>query len=110
TEAYGKGFNGRLMLVADTKSPEGLAALGNAAQRAAQDPDVAFASPAQPSPTGDAAIAFVVPKSGPQEVETEHLVHRLRNDAIPPALSGANAHVYVGGLTAVFVDQNSYLL
>jgi RND superfamily putative drug exporter len=110
TEAFGKGSNGRLMLVADTKSEGGIAALTKAGELAQQDPDVVFVSPPIPSPTGDAAIAFIVPKSGPQDVETEKLVHRIRDDVLPVAISGTDAHVYMGGLTAVFVDQNGYLL
>jgi RND superfamily putative drug exporter len=110
TDAYGKGSNGRLMLVADTKSADGLAALQKAGALAVKDPDVAFASPPIASPTGDAAIAFVVPKSGPQDVETEKLVHRIRDDVVPVATSGTSVGMHVGGITAVFVDQNKYLL
>jgi RND superfamily putative drug exporter len=110
TDAFGKGSNGRLILVADSKSPKALAALGAASGLIAKDSDVAFASPPQPSPTGDAAIAFVIPKSGPQDVETEHLVHRLRDDVLPVVIAGSGTKIHVGGLTAVFVDQNTYLL
>jgi RND superfamily putative drug exporter len=110
TQAYGKGSNGRLMLVADTKSAEGLRALTQAGQRARADADVAFVSPPTPSPTGDAAVVFIVPKSGPQDVATEKLVKRLRSDVIPASTVGTSAHISVGGLTAVFVDQNTYLL
>jgi RND superfamily putative drug exporter len=110
TQAYGKGSNGRLLLVADSKSPAGIKALQTASALAAKDADVAFATPPIPSPTGDAAIVTVVPRSGPQEVETERLVKRIRNDIVPPAISGSGVHIHVGGLTAVFVDQNRYLL
>jgi RND superfamily putative drug exporter len=110
TEAYGKGSNGRLILVADTKSADGLAALQKAGALAVKDPDVAFASPPIASPTGDAAIAFVVPKSGPQDAETSDLVHRIRDDVVPVATNGTSVGLHVGGLTAVFVDQNKYLL
>ncbi|MEA3055613.1 MAG: putative drug exporter of the superfamily [Actinomycetota bacterium] len=110
TEAFGKGSNGRLIFVADSKSPAGMAALAKAGQLAAKDPDVAFASPPIASPTGDAAIAFVVPKSGPQDVETEDLVHRIRDDVVPVATNGTPVALHVGGITAVFVDQNKYLL
>ena len=110
TKAFGKGSNGRLLLVADTKSADGMGALQRASALAAKDPDVAFATPPFASPTGDAAIVTLVPRSGPQEVATEKLVHRIRDDVLPVATSGSSAHIYVGGLTAVFVDQNVYLL
>ncbi|MEA3019793.1 MAG: putative drug exporter of the superfamily [Actinomycetota bacterium] len=110
TAAFGKGSNGRLIVVADTKSPQGLTALATASSLVGKDPDVAFVSPPQPSPTGDAAIAFVVPKSGPQDKATEDLVHRIRNDIVPVATNGSTVGLHVGGLAAVFVDQNKYLL
>ena len=109
TEAFGAGANGPLMLVADTKSEPGLAALQRAADLAAQDPGVAFVLPAQPSPTGDAALVLVLPTTGPQDEATEGLVDRLRNDVVPQA-ANAEVNIHVGGLTAAFVDQNDYLV
>jgi RND superfamily putative drug exporter len=109
TEAFGAGANGPLMLVSDTKSEAGLAALQRAADLAADDPGVAFVPPLRPSPTGDAALVMIFPTSGPQDPETEQLVDRLREDVVPLVESGDVA-VHVGGLTAAFVDQNDYLV
>lgn len=106
TEAFGAGANGPLMIVADSKSEEGLAALQRAADVARQDPEVTFVLPVQPSPTGDAAMALVLPRSGPQEPETEQLVGRLREQI---NADGAT-NFYIGGMTAAFVDQNDYLV
>jgi RND superfamily putative drug exporter len=105
TEAYSAGANGPLMIVVDSKSPEGLAALEAASATARETEGVAFVVPPIPSPTGDAAMAIVIPATGPQEEETEATVGRLR-DAIGPS-GGVN--VYIGGITAAMVDQNDYL-
>ena len=70
----------------------------------AEDPDVAFASPAQPSPAGDAAVINVIPKSSPQDERTTELVDRLRDDVLPGATRGSQVDVYVGGATATLQD------
>jgi len=110
TEAYGAGSNGPLLLATDSKSEEALAVLQRASDLANEDAGVEFASPPFPSQTGDAAIVQVVPTSGPQDEETESLVKRLRSEIVPAAVGDAGATVYVGGLTAAFVDQNDYLV
>jgi RND superfamily putative drug exporter len=51
----------------------------------------------------------VVPKDSPQSEETEELVHRLRDKALPTALGGSGVEALVGGGTAAFVDQSSYV-
>src|SRR4029450_4745146 len=70
----------------------------------AQDPDVAFVSPPQPSPRGDAAVLNVIPKSPPQAQATTHLVKPLRDDVLPGATRGSRVNVYVGGATATLQD------
>jgi putative drug exporter of the RND superfamily len=50
------------------------------------------------------AIVFVTPKSAPQDEETDKLVDRIREDAVPAATAGGNAVAYVSGLTAAFKD------
>jgi RND superfamily putative drug exporter len=109
TEAFGAGANGPLMLVADTKSEEGLAVLQAAADAATADPGVELALPPIPSPTGDAAMVLVLPTTGPQQQETKELVHRLRDDVVPGVVEGSDVAIHVGGLTAAFTDQDDYL-
>jgi RND superfamily putative drug exporter len=73
-------------------------------QAVADDPDVAFVSPAQRSPSGDAAVLNVIPKSSPQDRRTSELVDRLRADVLPAATRGSHVQVYVGGATATLQD------
>ena len=65
---------------------------------------MAFVSPAEPSPAGDAAVLNVIPKSSPQDERTTELVDRLRDDVLPGATRGSQVDVYVGGATATLQD------
>ena len=104
-EGFGPGFNGPLVLAATT--PEDGSAkttLARVQQAVSKDRDVAFASPPQPSPNGDAAVLNVIPKSSPQDERTAELVDRLRDEVLPAATRGSQMDVYVGGATATFQD------
>jgi RND superfamily putative drug exporter len=104
-EGFGPGFNGPLVLAATTPADgPGKTTLSQVRQAVAQDPDVAFVSPAQPSPDGDAAVLNVIPKSSPQDERTTELVDRLRDDVLPGATRGSQVQVYVGGATATLED------
>jgi RND superfamily putative drug exporter len=104
-EGFGPGFNGPLVLAATTPADgSGQPTLNRIQQAVAQDPDVAFVSPARPSPNGDAAVLNVIPKSSPQDERTTELVDRLRDDVLPGATRGSQVDVYVGGATATFQD------
>ena len=104
-EGFGPGFNGPLVLAATTPADgSGTATLSRVQQAVAQDRDVAFVSPAQPSPAGDAAVLNVIPKSSPQDARTSELVDRLRGDVLPAATRGSEVDVYVGGATATLQD------
>src|SRR5215207_3499901 len=104
-EGFGPGFNGPLVLAATTPADGwGTATLSRIQAAVAKDPDVAFVSPAQPSPSGDAAVLNVIPKSSPQDERTSELVDRLRDDVLPGATRGSQVDVYVGGATATLQD------
>jgi RND superfamily putative drug exporter len=104
-EGFGPGFNGPLVLAATTPADgSGKATLSRIQQAVASDRDVAFVSPPQPSPGGDAAVLNVIPKSSPQDERTTELVNRLRDDVLPGATRGSRVHVYVGGATATLQD------
>jgi RND superfamily putative drug exporter len=102
TEGFGPGANGPLLVVAELPRGSGPQALAPLARAVRADRDVAFVSPAQPSPDGRAAVLAVVPRSSPQADATTALVRRLRADVAPT--HGITA--YVGGATAGFVDQS----
>jgi RND superfamily putative drug exporter len=104
-EGFGPGFNGPLVLAATTPTDgSGKTTLSRVQRTVAQDPDVAFVSPPQPSPRGDAAVLNVIPKSSPQDQATTDLVKRLRDDVLPGATRDSRVNVYVGGATATLQD------
>jgi RND superfamily putative drug exporter len=108
TEGFGPGSNGPLLLVAELPRGSGTQELVPHARAVRADRDVAFVSPAQPSPDGHAAVLAVVPRSSPQAEATTALVERMRDDVVPGAApSGVTVHV--GGRTAGFIDQSELI-
>lgn len=112
--AFGPGFNGPFTIVVD-------AGAGRPAQPAVQavtaalaaEPGIAGVGAVLPNEQGDAAVIFAYPTTSPQAVQTERLVHHLRDDVLPAALSeagaGADAQTYVAGWTAAGVDISERL-
>ena len=104
---FGPGFNGPLQVVAVVHGPEDQAALGRVVAAAKVQPNVASVSAPIliPDKTGSEVATFnVYPKSAPQDAATTTLINRLRDQTVPKAVAGSGLTVYVGGLTAVFVD------
>jgi RND superfamily putative drug exporter len=108
-EGFGAGFNGPLVLAAEFPKGADTAALDQLATRLQQTPDVAAVVGPTLSPTGDAAVIRVIPKSSPQSVATTDLVATLRDDVIPASVGGSDVQVHVGGLTASSIDVSERL-
>jgi putative drug exporter of the RND superfamily len=101
-EGFGPGFNGPIPIVVDVNDdPQ---APQKIYDRVRQLPDVASVRQPQLNDEKSVAIVFVTPKSAPQDEETDKLVDRIRDDAVPAATAGGNAVAYVSGLTAAFKD------
>ena len=109
TRGFGPGFNGPLVLVsllpADT-APETLAPVQQTLQATA---GVVFASPAVPSPDGQAVLWQVIPATSPQAAETAQLVRTIRTDVLPGATADTGLDVAVTGTVAANADFSSYL-
>jgi RND superfamily putative drug exporter len=108
-DGFGPGFNGPLLLVAETGkdvAPQDLEAITKAL---GATEDVAFASPAVPNEDGTAVRWFVVPNSGPQAEATTQLVSRLRGDVLPALEAKAGVEVLVTGQTAISIDFSNLL-
>jgi len=110
-DGFGPGFNGPLLLVADLPEGATLADLDVIEEAVADDPGVAFISPARPNKPEDptAAMWNLVPESGPQDKATTDLVNRLRNDVLPPTEEAVGTEVLVTGTVAVNTDFSDYL-
>ncbi len=108
-EGFGAGFNGPLVLAAEFPKGSDTQALDQLATRLQQTPDVAAVVGPTMSPSGDAAVIRVIPKSSPQSVATTDLVGALRDDVIPASVRGSDVQVHVGGLTASSIDVSERL-
>ena len=109
TDGFGPGFNGQLLVVADL-SAGGTAADLDALRTRLQTTDgVAAVSPAAMNPAGDTAVIAVAPTTAPQANETEALLHTVRDEILPDVVAGTGITVYVGGLTAAFLDQTDVI-
>jgi putative drug exporter of the RND superfamily len=101
-EGFGPGFNGPLLLVAQTSSPADAAAL-----RAleAQLPHVANVTSVRAlAGAGGTEAIQVTPGTSPEDKATTDLITNLRDHFIPAAEQGTTMRVYVGGITATFAD------
>ena len=108
--AFGPGFNGPLVLVAQSSgSSADQAALLRLEHSLSTVPGVAAVAPLPGKPGAKVAIVQVYPTTAPQDVKTSQLITHLRNDVIPPLEHGTTMRVYVGGATAIFDDFASII-
>jgi len=99
---FGPGFNGPLLLVAQTSSPADAAALRTLEAGLPKVADVT--SVRQIAATTGTEVIQVTPGTSPEAKATSDLISTLRNDSIPAAERGTTLRVYIGGVTATFAD------
>jgi putative drug exporter of the RND superfamily len=105
-DGFGSGFNGPLVLSAELDGAT-VADLEPLVDALEADPGVQAVAPVLPNDTGSAAVVRVIPTTAPQAEATTELVHRLRDDVIPTALTDVpGAEVHVGGQAAMFIDMS----
>nr|WP_216667565.1 MMPL family transporter [Saccharibacillus deserti] len=110
SESFGEGFNGTLLIVAESANgadvtPQTLGALTQGIQ---QVDNVSVVSPLGISENGKLALFSVIPKTGPNDAETRDLVTTLRDDH--SALATDNGITLgVTGVTAVNIDMSAKL-
>jgi RND superfamily putative drug exporter len=101
-DGFGPGFNGPLLLVAQTSSPADAAALRTLEAGLPKVADVT--SVRQIAATTGTEVIQVTPGTPPEAKATSDLISTLRNDSIPAAERGTTLRVYIGGVTATFAD------
>jgi RND superfamily putative drug exporter len=101
-KGFGPGFNGQLLLVAQTSSPTDAAALRTLQDRLPHVADVTSVR-ALAAAHGTEVIQ-VTPSTSPEAEATSRLITTLRDHVIPAAEQGTTLRVYVGGITATFAD------
>ncbi|MEN1990533.1 MMPL family transporter [Paenibacillus hubeiensis] len=108
-EGFGEGINGPLVIVAKVsggKDPQ--AAISQATAYISDLPNVSSVTPAIPSPSGNAAIITVLPKTGPHDIRTTELVETIREQA-DQTTKNNNVEIMVTGGTAVNIDISEKL-
>src|SRR5438270_2197193 len=105
---FGPGYTGRLLVAAELPNRQAVGVLERLRTTLQADPDVIpnTVSPVILNPRGDTALVNLTPKSGPQADATKALVKRMRNQYVPDTLRGTGVKGHVGGITAIFLDQD----
>ncbi|MBV9285180.1 MAG: MMPL family transporter [Acidimicrobiia bacterium] len=108
TEGFGPGYTGRLLVAAELPNKQSASVLESLRSKLQADPDVIpqTVSPVILNPAGNTALINLTPKSGPQADATKALVRRMRNDYVPSTTAGTAVKGHVGGVTAIFLDQD----
>jgi putative drug exporter of the RND superfamily len=101
-DGFGPGFNGPLLLVAQTSSPADAAALRMLEADLHKVADVT--SVRQVAAASGTEVIQVTPGTSPEAKATSDLISTLRSDIIPVAERGTTLRVYIGGVTATFAD------
>ncbi|MCZ9339885.1 MMPL family transporter, partial [Streptomyces sp. TRM76130] len=108
--AFGPGFNGPLLVLAeaDASGEAGQRQTAAVAQRLQRLPDVVRVSAPQYDPDSGRAVIQVVPAGGPQDEATQDLVDAVREDA-SAIRRDTGVTVSVTGTTAIGIDVSDRL-
>ncbi|QES42102.1 hypothetical protein DEJ49_14875 [Streptomyces venezuelae] len=109
SEGFGPGFNGPLMVVGDLEGADDpKAAAGEITRTISKLDDVLTVAPPMFNKEKNTAIISVVPSSKPSGLETEDLVHSIR-DTGAQIKSDSGAEIMVTGTTAMNIDVSQKL-
>ncbi|MFK4270492.1 MMPL family transporter [Streptomyces milbemycinicus] len=109
SDGFGPGSNGPLMVVVDAKGSDDPKGAVEQARQTIHDVDgVASVSPARFNKGNDTAMLTVISKYKPSSVDTEDVVHHIRDEAAS-LKSGTGAEMLVTGQTAMNIDISQKL-
>ncbi len=108
-QGFGPGFNGPLLVVANTSDQASSSAFTTLAATLKTTPGVASVAVPPTASGSHVRVLDVIPTTSPQSGTTTDLINHLRDSVIPAAALGTTLKVYVGGQTAVFQDFASVL-
>jgi RND superfamily putative drug exporter len=110
SEGFGPGFNAPILVVAQgVGGPPADGDLASLASRLESADGVDSVTEPQVLEDTDLALINVFPTSAPQDEETTDLVHRLRNEAIPPVEAASTLDVLTTGAPPGVVDFSDYI-
>ncbi|MFG3101660.1 MMPL family transporter [Streptomyces sp. NPDC048182] len=107
SDGFGPGFNGPLLVVVDAKGSDKSAFTKVSDEIKGLD-GVKAVTPPAPNKAGDTATISVIPDYKPSSVETENLVHAIR-DAGAGIKADTGAETLVTGSTAMNIDVSQKL-
>jgi RND superfamily putative drug exporter len=108
-EGFGEGFNGRLVMVVHSATPEAAQQSVDRAAGVAQGvAGVAAVTPPQTSADGRTALVGIVPTTSPSDESTFDLVRTLRAELAPTA-EATDADIALTGATAIGIDVSDKL-
>ncbi|KOO46459.1 MMPL family transporter [Priestia koreensis] len=108
-EGFGEGINGPLVVVLDASTSENAqTAFVKTAEQLQKFKNVAFMTPPMPNQDGMFAIVNILPKTGPNDLETKELVNSIRDKAAQVEKTN-NVKMMVTGATAVNIDISDKL-
>jgi RND superfamily putative drug exporter len=118
TEGFGPGTNGPLVIALELPDQAAESEVDAFVTRLNGEEGVEFVADPVINQDGTAAIVNVIPSSSPQDEETQDLVKRLREEAVPAQLGGTGITAqlggtgitaHIGGVTAALEDQSEYI-
>ncbi len=106
---FGPGYNGPILVVADTPNGDADADLLDRLKVALEDTE-GVADVTEPQSAGENLFLFnVYPTTAPQDRETTQLVHRIRKDVVPSVISGESPEIFLTGDGPFVVDFADYI-
>jgi RND superfamily putative drug exporter len=106
TAGFGEGFNGPLLVVADSDTPFTASTIADAKTALAGLDHVSEVIPGGLSSAGTTATFTVVPDAGPDADSTVDLVHALRDSSLDQK---TGLDIGVTGVTAINIDMSKTL-
>jgi len=103
-KGFGPGFNGPLTIVGSIKNAGDTATMQRLDASLNGKPGIAFVQPLTFNANKTVGIINVIPTTSPQDAKTAALISTIRSTYIPAATTSSHTAIYVGGITAIFVD------
>ncbi len=103
-QGFGPGFNGPLTIVGAITNANDKTAMENLDASLKSKPGIAAVEPLITNPKGTVGIINVIPTTSPQDAKTAALISTIRTKYIPAATTTSHTAIFVGGITAIFVD------
>ncbi|KOV95407.1 transporter [Streptomyces sp. NRRL B-1140] len=107
-DKFGPGFNGPLLVLAETGQGPGAQAGAQAARKLQDLKGVRAVLPPVPTRAPSQTVIQVIPETGPDSTHTGRLVRDIRA-AAPDILEATGARIAVTGTTAVNIDVSNRL-